>query len=297
MLRLCVLLLLFLPSLLCVYPAPALFCWYIAIMVTEFPWIFIAATLLFLTWGFGLKGYNLAGTIVGICALVLFLRPIIGANIISQRLDENLQQALGKYDIKNPNTSFNVTKMVTGIGAKQLPYQTMTYTNDGTLPLTLDYYAAQRSGNRPCVIVVHGGSWQGGTSQQLPELNSYLAKAGYNVATINYRLAPDFKSPAQVEDLHTALNYLKNNAQRLNIDTNNLVLLGRSAGGQIVLEGAYTFNDPDIKGVISYYGPADMIWGYKHPANLHVYNSCEYCELILAVLMMKYLRSTKRHRP
>jgi len=243
-------------------------------MVTEFPWIFIAFTLLFLTWGFGLKGFSLAGTVLGIAALVLFLRPIVGANVLSGGLDEGLQQSFGKYDINN-NTPFNVTRMITGIGAKQLAYETLTYTPNGTAPLTLDYYGAQQTGSRPCVVVVHGGSWAAGTSQQLPELNTYLAKAGYNVATINYRLAPEVKSPAQVEDLHTALAYLKSNAQQLHIDTSKLVLLGRSAGGQIVLEGAYTFNDPDIKGVISYYGPADMIWGYKHPANLRVYNSCE----------------------
>ncbi len=274
MLRFCLLLLLFLPSLLCVFPAPALFCWYLAIMVTEFPWIFIAATLLCLTWGFGLKGFSLAGTLLGICALVLFLRPVVGANVIAGKLDEGLQQAFGKYDVDS-TSPFNVAKMVTGIGAKQVPYETMTYTPSGIAPLTLDYYAAAQTGNRPCVIVVHGGSWEGGTSQQLPELNSYLAKAGYNVATINYRLAPENKSPAQVADLHTAIAYLKQYAQQLHIDTAKLVLLGRSAGGQIVMEGAYTFNDPDIKGVISYYGPADMVWGYKHPANLRVYNSCE----------------------
>ncbi|MDR3679572.1 MAG: alpha/beta hydrolase [Flavipsychrobacter sp.] len=278
MLRLILIIIFFLGSLLTVFPAPILFCWYVAILVTEFPWVFIAATLLLVIWGFGIRGTGLAGTMLGTFALVLFLRPIVGAHIISTKLDESLQEAFGKYEINDAVPAFNVTGMITGINAPQLPYKTLIYTPAGIAPLTLDYYAAQQSDNRPCVVVVHGGSWAGGTSQQLPELNSYLAKAGYNVATINYRLAPEFKSPSQVEDLHVAVDYLKRNAQMLNIDTSNLVLLGRSAGGQIVLEAAYTFNDPCIKGVVSYYGPADMIWGYQHPANRMVYHSCEVLE-------------------
>jgi len=125
---------------------------------------------------------------------------------------------------------------------------------------------------------VHGGSWCAGNSQQLPELNSYLANAGYSVATINYRLVPAYKSPAPVEDVHAALNYLRLNAAELSVDTNNFVLLGRSAGGQIVLVAAYTLHEPGLKGVIDIYGPADMVWGYVHPANPWVLNSCKLME-------------------
>jgi acetyl esterase/lipase len=278
MLRLVLIILFFLTSLLSVFPAPILFCWYLAILITEFPWIFIIAIMLLLLWGFSVKHYSLAGTLIGIAALAFFLRPIVSAHSISTTIDEGLQQSFGNYQINDATPSFSATRMLTGINAAQVPYKTLVYTPADIAPLTLDYYALQQSGTKPCVIVVHGGSWAGGTSQQLPELNSYLAKAGYNVATINYRLAPEFKSPSQVKDLHTAINYLKKNAHDLNIDTDKLVLLGRSAGGQIVLEGAYTFNDPCIKGVISYYGPADIVWGYQHPANLRVYNSCQVLE-------------------
>ena len=120
---------------------------------------------------------------------------------------------------------------------------------------------------------MHGGSWAGGDSQQLPELNSELAKAGYQVASINYRLAPQHLFPAPIEDLQASLSFLRSNATELQIDTGNFVLLGRSAGGQIVLTAAYTLKDPAIKGVISFYGPADMVWGYKNPTNPLVLNS------------------------
>jgi acetyl esterase/lipase len=45
------------------------------------------------------------------------------------------------------------------------------------------------------------------------------------------------------------------------------VLLGRSAGGQIVLTSAYTLNDPGIRGVMSFYGPTDMLYAWNDPHN------------------------------
>src|SRR5205085_8958681 len=97
--------------------------------------------------------------------------------------------------------------------------------------------------------------------------NTELVEAGYNVASINYRLAPAYTYPAPIEDLQAVLAYLRSHATELSIDTNKLILLGRSAGGQIVLSAAYTLRDRAIKGVISFYGPADMVWGYANPTN------------------------------
>jgi acetyl esterase/lipase len=139
--------------------------------------------------------------------------------------------------------------------------------------LTLDFYGSLVSGKRPCLIVIHGGSWNRGNSKQLPELNSYLVQAGYHCAAINYRLAPRWKCPAPIEDTGAALTYLRQHADELNIDKDNFVLLGRSAGGQIALLAAYTLKQSCIKGVIDFYGPADMIWGYMTPTNPLVMNS------------------------
>jgi acetyl esterase/lipase len=107
----------------------------------------------------------------------------------------------------------------------------------------------------------------------LPELNSHLAKKGYHVASINYRLAPTHTSPAQVKDIRTAISFLRARSVELHIDTGKFVLLGRSAGGQLALAAAYQQYDPGIKGVISFCGPADMVWGAHHPANPWVFNS------------------------
>ena len=270
MLRLILLSLLFLLSLLTVFRAPTNLLWYAAILVTEFSWVFfiIVSLLLFF---FKKKKYNIACSVIGISSLILFSVPVAEAYRISPKI-ESLFYGNQMPAMKEVTSSpFHIMQMITGINTKQLPYQTFTY--DVKNSLTLDWYSSAQAGKGPCVIVVHGGSWAGGDSRQLPELNSVLAKNGYHVASINYRLAPQYQYPAPVEDIKTALHYLRSQADRLSIDTTQFILLGRSAGGQIVLSAAYTLNDASLKGVISFYGPADMVWGYANPTNPLVMDS------------------------
>jgi acetyl esterase/lipase len=172
---------------------------------------------------------------------------------------------------ENTQPPFSFFKMFRG--NKVIASKEIAYNKYPGLNLIMDYFPSQKVGNRPCVIVVHGGSWNKGDNKQLPELNSYLASIGYNVAAITYRLAPKYQTPAPVEDIHAALAYLREHAKALNIDTTNFVLLGRSAGAQIALLAAYTLHEPGLKAVIDYYGPADMVWGYSIPSSRLIMDS------------------------
>ena len=233
MIRLLAIIILFFLSLLTVFNAPTNLLWYVSILVTEFCWIFFLITLTLLFLAKNKKRFHLIISIAGIATLIFFSLPIVQAYRLSAKItqDVHTNPLFTKKAIQtNP---LRLVQMLTGYFKKQVTYQTFTY--DSALALTLDFYAAGQAGKQPCVIVVHGGSWAGGDSQQLPELNSELAKAGYRVATINYRLAPKHLFPAPIEDLSSAIKYLKANADKLLIDSTRFVLLGRSAGGQIVL--------------------------------------------------------------
>src|SRR5439155_18903472 len=112
-----------------------------------------------------------------------------------------------------------------------------------------------------CVVVIHGGSWVGGDRKDdgtKRQLNDWLARRGYAVASIDYRLAPKFIWPAQREDLLAALAFLRAQAAALGIDPTRFVLLGRSAGGQMAEATAYAAHDPSIRGVIALYAPSDF---------------------------------------
>jgi acetyl esterase/lipase len=273
------LLILLILSLLTVCKAPAYPFWIAAIFVAEYSLVFLILTSLLIISGFWSRRLKLWGTLTGILAMLLFVSPIIRASIISGRLPAQMNAAFPTAKTFTLAAPFSINKLISN--SPEITYRTILYKSDKDTSLTLNYYKSAAIGKRPCVVVIHGGSWSGGDSRQLPELNSVLVKAGYQIASVNYRLAPEYLYPAPVEDTRLAINYLKDHANELMIDTSQLVLLGRSAGGQIALMAAYQSPDPGIKGVIDFYGPADMVWGYAAPANPLVFNSREIMERYL----------------
>ncbi|MFD1255185.1 alpha/beta hydrolase fold domain-containing protein [Mucilaginibacter terrae] len=264
LLRLILLILLFIVSVFTVVKAPAYYIWLLAVLVGEYGLIFIGITFIILLSGCCVAKYGKVGTVTGVIALLLFLSPIVTAYNMGTHLQADMDQDFGSVDSLPNNHPFSIIKLFKK--DPQASYKTIEYVTYPDTTLKLDFYRTSLKGKRPCVMVIHGGSWSSGDSRQLPELNGVLAKAGYQVASINYRLAPRWKSPAPVQDVETALNYLHQHADELHIDTSRFVLLGRSAGAQIALLAAYTIKKRGIKGVIDFYGPADMVWGYSIPA-------------------------------
>ncbi len=81
----------------------------------------------------------------------------------------------------------------------------------------------------PAVLYLHGGAFIGGDKAEVFDVNE-LAARGYLVASINYRLAPNYLFPAQIEDAKCAIRYLRGNAKRLGLNTDRIGVFGYSAG-------------------------------------------------------------------
>jgi acetyl esterase/lipase len=291
MVVLILLIVLLLASLLTVFKAPTYHLWLLAIAVSEFPLLFIGITgglLIAVIW---IEKYQVASAIIALVALLLFCSPIIRAYMVASTLKQGFVTAFGPGSTiingDNNQPPFSFFRLFKTAGEKQKNYKTLVYSNE--TGQTLDFYPSHIAGKKPCVIVVHGGSWSSGDSKQLPELNSYLAGEGYNVASINYHLAPKYQSPMAVDDVEAAFTYLRKNAESLHIDTANFVLLGRSAGAQIALLAAYNRPQKGLKGVVDFYGPADMVWGYSKPASKLVMDS--------RAVMERYLGGTDKAVP
>jgi acetyl esterase/lipase len=257
-------LLLWLISLLAVFHAPTNLFWKLAIAVTEFPFLFLLLTLLVFLFVPGTK-YRVTGHVLLFVAGCLFASPLLRAWNVSRSLPSELEMVFGKQSATEQALSF--PSLLKFHFTSDKAYKTLTYTTSGNQVLTLDLYSAAGTTPSPCVIHIHGGSWSSGDSHQLPEINEYMTARGFQVAAINYRLAPGAIYPAPMEDLKAAMDYLRKNAAELHIDTTCFILMGRSAGGQIALNAAYQFKNAGIQGVIGYYAPADMIWGYSLPGN------------------------------
>jgi acetyl esterase/lipase len=112
-------------------------------------------------------------------------------------------------------------------------------------------------------------------------LNHWLAREGYAVAAIDYRLAPKAVWPAQRDDVRAAMAWLKTRASELGIDPTRLVLLGRSAGGQIAGAVAYTENDPSIRALVALYSPHDMHFAWKYARDDDVLKSPQLLKAFL----------------
>ncbi len=259
MLKLIFALLLLTVSLLVLFPAPANFLWLVAVAVTNFPYVLILLAAISFYMGTRATKYHWPIILFSLAAIIIFSLPIIAAFRQKKDIPLAIKNIFPVKDESSLPKVFSFFKMFSA--NPTVSYKTFIYKNVDGKDLTADYYPSYLKVKSPLVIVIHGGSWQGGDSKQLPELNSYLAEKGFNVAAINYRLAPAYKAPSPVEDTRDVIKYFISHANELNIDSNNIVLLGRSAGGQIALNAAYDFKLPNIKGVVSYYGPVDMVWG------------------------------------
>ncbi|AUX86642.1 MULTISPECIES: alpha/beta hydrolase [Acinetobacter] len=93
--------------------------------------------------------------------------------------------------------------------------------------------------NQPLIIFVHGGAWTHGDKSSYRFVGEAFAREGYDVAVINYHLAPQYIFPSYVDDLTLALNFLSLHQQKLAIRTDNVVLMGHSAGAFNVMSAVY----------------------------------------------------------
>jgi acetyl esterase/lipase len=135
----------------------------------------------------------------------------------------------------------------------------------GSAPLTADIYARDGLTNAPLLVQIYGGAWQRGRPGDDETFARHFAARGFVVAAIDYRHAPAARWPAQIDDVRTALAWLRAHARELGADPGRLVLVGRSAGAQLALVAAYQDGAPAVAGVVSYYGPVFLADGWREP--------------------------------
>ena len=128
-------------------------------------------------------------------------------------------------------------------------------TPDGE-PLKADIYRPTGEGPFPGVLCIHGGAWLFGGKTFMSTTPQKLAEAGYTAVSINYRLAPKYKFPAQIDDCRTALAWMRANAKQYKIDPKRLGAWGYSAGGH--LAALLGVSDQGLKVVVAGGTPCDL---------------------------------------
>ncbi len=117
----------------------------------------------------------------------------------------------------------------------------------------------------PVVVQIYGGAWQRGTPSDNDIVARELAARGFIVFAIGYRHAPRWRWPAQLDDVRMALRWIRQNGSRYGADSSRIAMFGRSAGAHLAMLAAYERGAPPVRAVVNYYGPVDLIEGYRQP--------------------------------
>jgi acetyl esterase/lipase len=148
----------------------------------------------------------------------------------------------------------------------------VTYGTADGVDLKLDLSVPETGdGPFPLVVFIHGGGWAAGNKAQYDGALLEWNKRGYVAATVEYRFAPKYKFPAQVEDVKCAVRYLRSRAKELKINPEKVGACGDSAGGHLSLmlglmdpkdglEGKSGCADQSskVQAVVNFYGPTDF---------------------------------------
>ena len=110
----------------------------------------------------------------------------------------------------------------------------LTYGKGGDTELKLDL-AMPKTGDGPfpAVVFLHGEGWRAGNRQQMNHFIEGMARLGYVSITVDYRLVPTARFPAQVEDCKAAVRWLRANAKKYRVRPDRIGVVGFSAGGHL----------------------------------------------------------------
>ena len=127
---------------------------------------------------------------------------------------------------------------------------------DGDVPVRV--YTPEGSGPFPAIAYFHGGGWVVGDLDTQDMIARGLCHAAAAVVvSVDYRLAPEHKFPAGVNDCWAAVRFLASQGCEINADPSRLAVAGDSAGGGLANVMALRARDEGVKlaAVLNYYGP------------------------------------------
>jgi acetyl esterase len=137
--------------------------------------------------------------------------------------------------------------------------------------ITVRLYAPAGVGPHPVLVYYHGGGWVIGDLYTHDGLcRSIVNAAGCAVASVDYRLAPEFKFPVAVEDSYAALRWVAANGPRLGLDSARLAVGGDSAGGNLAAVMALLARDRR--------GPRILLQVLVYPVTNYDFGPASYTE-------------------
>lgn len=261
-----------------IIPAPNMFLLTLAVGAPEVsPWLFLlnSLSLLFSFFYIRRRKIRRLSFIFSLIGLLICAWVLVNIPLTEIQMDQNMKQGLGanylekipvQIRAKMQTHPFNLVNFFGGIPLGKTRHQKdIIFASPAGVPLKMEVYQPPEVGKYPAVVVIYGGAWQYGNPHANSEFNQYIAHQGYTVFAIDYRHAPKYQFPAQLDDVRTALNFIRKHAAAYEADPERMVLIGRSAGAHLAMLAAYQPDAPPIRAVVNYYGPVNLPGGYKTP--------------------------------
>jgi acetyl esterase/lipase len=149
--------------------------------------------------------------------------------------------------------------------------------HDG-VKLVGDFYLPKGRSKAPVLVAIHGGGWQVGSREFYNSWGPFLARNGYALFAIEYRLAKQGVYPAAVYDAKAAVQFVRAKAGEFDVDPDRIGLIGDSAGAHlsalVALAGdqlttgyrddAHAAVPAGVKAVVGFYGVYDLMAQWTH---------------------------------
>jgi acetyl esterase/lipase len=143
-----------------------------------------------------------------------------------------------------------------------------------------DLYLPEGRSKAPVVVAFHGGAWRSGSRAFYRYWGPFLARNGYALFTVDYRLGKPGRYPAAVQDAKAAVEFVCARAEEFHIDPQRVGLMGDSAGGHLAAllalaagrfteghdDDANAAKQIDVKAMVGFYGIYDMLAQWNHDA-------------------------------
>jgi acetyl esterase/lipase len=173
--------------------------------------------------------------------------------------------------------------LLPAVGAAAADYQVVTRPNiefarhDGAA-LAGDLYLPKGLDKAPVLIAVHGGGWQAGNRGGYKYWGPFLARNGYALFAVDYRLGKPGAYPGSAYDVKAAIQFVRAKAGELGIDPERIALMGDSAGAHLAAliglaadaftsqygDDPYAATPANVKAVVGFYGVYDLLAQWRH---------------------------------
>ena len=237
------------------------------------PWLVLINAIALILASFTNKSWWSNLIVIGsLVSLFVSLIPLVQFATTEQVFKAEMERVLGldylddiprKLVNKMRSKPLLVNDVFRGIPRPQVRIERgIVFASPDGVDLKLNTYRPIATGKYPTLIIIYGGAWREGTPDSYEDFSCYMAAQNYTVIAIDYRHAPQYKFPTQLEDVETALQYIRDRAVDLEVDTDKMAIMGRSAGGHLATLAAYKQDAIPFRAVISYYAPVNLASGY-----------------------------------